>query len=158
MSESTPFSVLALLPLAASLLYLAHRFEWHQMAVFGFFATYATCASRPDAGAPLASTQALFAMYWLLFETFDLFRLRRSTASWTVESFILPMNAFGFLGLSIVKWQRSAPEHLYTFLVAGAALYLASALLRTRLRPPSTFDEDSGTLERIGGGSYEGAD
>jgi hypothetical protein len=26
LSESTPFSVLALLPLAASLLYLAHRF------------------------------------------------------------------------------------------------------------------------------------
>ena len=90
LSESTPFSVLALLPLAASLLYLAHRFDWHQMAVFGLFATYATCASRPDVGAPLASTQALFAMYWLLFETFDLFRLRRSTASWTIESFILP--------------------------------------------------------------------
>ncbi len=60
LSESTPFSVLALLPLAASLLYLAHRFAWNQMAVFGLFATYATCASRPDAGAPLASTQALF--------------------------------------------------------------------------------------------------
>ena len=30
------------------------RFEWNQMAVFGFFATYATVASRPDAGAPLA--------------------------------------------------------------------------------------------------------
>ena len=74
LSESTVFSVLALLPLAASLLYLAYRFAWNQMAVFGLFATYATCASRPDADAPLASTQALFSMYWLLFETFDLFR------------------------------------------------------------------------------------
>ncbi len=156
LSESTPFSVLALLPLAGSLLYLAHRFAWHQMAVFGLFATYITVASRPDVGAPLASTQALFAMYWLLFETFDLFRLRRSTASWTIESFILPINALSFLGLSIVKWQRAAPEHLYTFLAAGAAVYLASALLRTRLRPPSTFGPDSGTLDRIAGGSYEG--
>ena len=69
LNESTPFSVLALLPLAGSLLYLSYRFEWQQMAVFGLFATYATCASRPDAGAPLVSTQALFAMYWLLFET-----------------------------------------------------------------------------------------
>src|SRR5581483_287872 len=101
LSESTPFSVLALLPLAGSLLYLAHRFEWHQMAVFGLFATYATCASRPDFGAPLASTEALFAGYWLLFEMFDLLRLRRSTGAWSIESFILPGNALGFLGLSI---------------------------------------------------------
>jgi uncharacterized membrane protein len=156
LSESTPFSVLALLPLAASLLYLAYRFEWNQMAVFGLFATYATCASRPDVGAPLASTEALFATYWLLFETFDLFRLRRSTARWTIESFILPINAFSFLVLSIVKWQRSSPEHLYGFFAAGAALYLASALLRAGLRPPSTFDQDSGALDRIAGGSYEG--
>jgi uncharacterized membrane protein len=160
LSESTTFSVLALLPLAASLLYLAHRFEWNRMAVFGLFATYATCASRPDVGAPLASTQALFAMYWLLFETFDLFRVRRSnaswTASWTIESLILPINAFAFLSLSLVKWQRSAPEHLYGFLAAGAVLYLASAILRSRLRPPSSFGDDSGTLARIAGGSYEG--
>ena len=126
------------------------------MAVFGLFATYVTCASRPDVGAPLASTEALFATYWLLFETFDLFRLRRSTARWTIESFILPINAFSFLALSIVKWQRSSPEHLYGFFAAGAALYLASALLRARLRPPSTFDQDAGTLDRIAGGSYEG--
>ncbi len=156
LSESTPFSVLALLPLAASLLYLAYRFEWHRMAVFGLFATYATCASRPDVGAPLASTQALFAAYWLLFETFDFLRLRHSTARWTIDSLILPMNAFAFLGLSVVKWQNSAPERLYAFLAAGAAVYLASAMLRARVRPPSSFDESAGTLARIGGGSYEG--
>jgi hypothetical protein len=156
LSESTPFSVLALLPLAALLLYLAHRFEWHEMAVFGLFATYATCASRPDVNAPLVSTQALFATYWLLFETFDLLRLRRRTQGWSIASFILPGNALGFLGLSAVKWQRSAPEHLYAFLAAAAALYLASALLRTKLRAPSSFDEDSNTFDRIGGGGFEG--
>ncbi len=149
LSESTPFSVLALLPLAASLLYLSHRFEWHRMAVFGLFATYATCASRPDVDAPLASTQALFAAYWLLFETFDFLRLRRSTARWTIDSLILPMNAFAFLGLSMVKWQHSAPEHLYAFLAAGAAVYLASAMLRARVRPPSSFDGSAGTIARI---------
>ncbi len=156
LSESTPFSVLALLPMAASLLYLAHKFEWHRMAVFGLFATYATCASRPDVNASLASTQALFAAYWLLFEIFDVFRLRRSAATWTIDSFILPGNALGFLGLSLVKWQRAAPEHVYAFLIGGATLYLASALIRTYLRPPSSFDPDSGTLARIAGGSYEG--
>ena len=157
LSESTPFSVLALLPLAASLLYLAHRFEWNRMAVFGLFATYATCASRPDVGAPLASTQALFAMYWLLFETFDLFRLRRSTASWTIESLILPINAFGFLGLSIVKWQRSSPRTSLCVLRRRRGCFTWQARCCARdLRPPSTFDADSGTLDRIAGGSYEG--
>lgn len=160
LSESTPFSVLALLPLAASLLYLAYRFQWHQMAVFGLFATYATCASRSDVGAPLASTQALFASYWLLFETFDLLRLRRGTAdatqNWSIDSFILPGNAAGFLCLSIVKWQRTAPQHLYAFLACCAAVYLASALLRTRLRPPSGFDQCSSTLDRVAAGGYEG--
>jgi hypothetical protein len=156
LSKSTPFSVIALLPLAGSLLYLAHRFEWHQMAVFGLFATYATCASRPDVGAPLASTQALFLVYWLLFETFDALRLRRSTAGWSIESFILPGNALGFIGLSVVKWQNSAPEQLYALTAGLAALYLASALLRTKLRPPSSFAEDCGTFDRIGAGSYEG--
>jgi uncharacterized membrane protein len=156
LSESTPFSVLALLPLAGSLLYVAYRFDWYQMAVFGLFATYATCASRPDAGAPLASTQALFAMYWLLFETFDLLSLRRRSSGWRVESFILPLNALGFLALSLVKWHRAAPAHLYKFLAAGAALYLASALLRARIRPPSAFEEGSSALSRIASGSYEG--
>jgi uncharacterized membrane protein len=156
LSESTPFSVLALLPLACSLLYLAHRFHWYEMAVFGLLATYATCASRPDTGAPLASAQAFFGAYWLLFETFDLLRLRRRSEGWLVESLIFPLNAFGFLGLSLVKWNGSAPKHLYAFLAAGAALYLVSALLRSRLRPPSSFVADSDTLARIGGGGYEG--
>ena len=86
------------------------------MAVFGLFATYATCASRPDAGAPLVSTQALFVMYWLLFETFDVLRLRRSTAGWTIESLILPINAFRIsLDCPWSSGERANPEHLYAF-------------------------------------------
>src|ERR1700730_12478095 len=98
------------------------------MAVFVVIATYAPCANRPDTGSPPVSPQALLAIYWLLFETFDLLRLRRRAHPLTVESLIPPLNVIGFLGLSAVKWQRSAAEHLYVFLAAGAALYLASAL------------------------------
>jgi len=156
LSESTPFSVLALLPLAGSLLFLAYRFDWHKMAVFGLFATYATVASRPDVGAPLSTTQALFGSYWLLFEAFDLMSLRRRGAGWRVESLILPGNALGFLALSLVKWHRAAPAHLYLALAAGAGLYLASALLRVRLRPPSGFAEATATVARMAAGSYEG--
>lgn len=154
--ESTPFSVLALLPLAGSLLFLAYRFDWRKMAVFGLFATYATCASRPDTGASLPSTQAPFAMYWLLFETFDLLSLRRRSYGWRIESLIFPGNAAGFLALSLVKWHRTAPAHLHLALAAGAGLYLISALLRVRMRSPSAFSEDSGPIGQMAAGSYEG--
>lgn len=153
LSESTPFSVLALIPLAASLLVLAYRFDWFRMAVFGLFATYATCASRPDAGAPLVTTQALFASYWLLFETFDVLRLRRRVRGFTVESLILPLNATGFLALSSVKWYRTDPAHLYLFMAACAALYLASSLVRVLFGHRS---DGESTLDRIASGEYEG--
>ncbi|HTR39359.1 MAG TPA: DUF2339 domain-containing protein [Bryobacteraceae bacterium] len=156
LSDSTPFSVLALVPLAGSLLFLAYRFNWEKMAVFGLFATYATCASRPDTGAPLASTQALFGAYWLLFEAFDLLSLRRRIDGWRAESFILPGNALGFLALSLVKWHRLAPAHLHLALAGGAGLYLVSALLRVHLRPPSGFTAGVGPLSRMAEGSYEG--
>jgi len=156
LSESTPFSVLALLPLAGSLLFLAYRFGWHRMALFGLFATYATVASRPDVGAPLSSTQALFGAYWLLFEAFDQLSLRRRHLGWGVESLILPGNALGFLALSLVKWQRMSPTHLHLALAGGAALYLLSALLRVRLCAPSRFDGAAGPITRMAAGSYEG--
>ena len=154
LSESTPFSVLALIPLAASVLVLAFRFDWFKMAVFGLFATYATCATRPDIGAPLASTQALFASYWLLFEIFDILRLRRRTGPLTAESLILPLNAVGLLTLSAVKWHRSAPAHVYLLLAGCAGLYLASALVRVLLGHRSHGGES--TIDRMVSGEYEG--
>jgi uncharacterized membrane protein len=153
LTESTTFSVLALIPLAASLLMLAYRFDWFKMAVFGLFATYATCASRPDTGAPLAATQALFAAYWLLFEFFDVLRLRRRVSGFSTESLILPMNAAGFIALSAVKWHRAAPDHLYLFLAACAGLYFASAVARVFA---SRGASGGSTLERIASGEYEG--
>ncbi len=144
---------MALIPLAASLLALAYRFEWFRMAVFGLIATYASCASRPDAGAPLASTQALFGVYWLLFEVFDLMRVRKRTPGFSIESLIFPLNAFAFLAMSWVKWYRSAPEQIFYFFAAGAVLYLASALLRAHLAPP---DPEQRTIDRMAAGGYEG--
>jgi len=154
LGDSTPFSVLALIPLAGSLVVLAYRFEWTRMAVFGIVATYATCASRPDTGAPLASTQALFFAYWLLFETFDLMRVRRRVRAFALESLILPLNAIGFLGLSLVKWDRSAHSHLYVAFAAGAFLYFLSGLVRVRLSPTDLLQDT--TFERMAMGGYEG--
>ncbi len=125
-TEVTPFSVVALVPLAASLLYIARRFEWRKLALFGLIATYVVCVSRGDTSAPLWTSQALFVMYWLLFEGFDLLVPSMGTAA---------LNAVGFLSLSVLKWQSANPAHLWAFLAAMAAAYAAIAALRARLRP-----------------------
>ena len=125
-TEVTPLSVIALVPLAVSLLYVAHRFSWRKMAMFGLVATYLTCASRGDTGAPLWQTQAIFCVYWLAFESFDILR---------ADPWLLPLNALGFLSLSLLKWSVAAPRDVGQFLAAAAAAYLASTVLRARLHP-----------------------
>src|SRR6185295_16209329 len=67
----TALSVVALIPLAGSLLYVANRFEWSEMALFGLLATYGTYSSRNDPLASLFSTQILLSSYWFVFECFD---------------------------------------------------------------------------------------
>ncbi len=42
------------------------------MALLGMIATYAVVVMRGDTGAPLWQAQTMFAIYWLLFETFDM--------------------------------------------------------------------------------------
>jgi Predicted membrane protein (DUF2339) len=152
----TTLSVIALAPLAASLLYVAYRFQWSQMALFGLIATYGACASRGDSGAPLASVQLLFCTYWLLFEGFDLLRAARRTAYSAWESAILPLNALAFIGLSYVKWSSAAPQHLHALAAGIGAAYLVSAILRALLRPPSSFGPETATLERALSGGYGG--
>ena len=122
----TPLSVIALVPLAVSLLYVAHRFSWRTMALFGLVATYLTCASRGDTGAPLWQAQAIFCVFWLVFEGFDILR---------ADPWLLPLNALGFLSLSLTKWSVAAPHDMWQFLAAAAAAYLASTVLRARLHP-----------------------
>src|ERR1019366_1815066 len=70
-AEVTTFSVLMLVPLAASLLYIAYRNQWNRFAIFGLIATYLTCGLHKDTGSPLWQTQGLFLVYWLIFEGFD---------------------------------------------------------------------------------------
>ena len=148
--------MIALVPLAASLLYVAHRFSWSAMALFGLIATYGTCASRGDSGAPLWQAQTLFAVYWLLFEGFDLLRASRRAEFTPWESAILPLNALAFVGLSYAKWSVAAPSQLYVLAAGIGAAYLASTILRTRLRPPSSFAPEANSWQRATSGGYEG--
>ncbi|MDP2998727.1 MAG: DUF2339 domain-containing protein, partial [Bryobacterales bacterium] len=153
-TPDTRFAVVALIPLAASLLYLAWRFRWHVMALFGLFATYATCIARGSSDAPLISTETLFTAYWLLFEGFDLLRVRRRDRS-PAAALIFPLNAFGFLGLSYIAWSTRAPDDLWMMAAMAAALYLAGAMARAWLRPPSSFAPGEAAWDRYEQGSYE---
>lgn len=132
--EVTAFSVAALVPLAASLLYIAHRNQWHLFARPGLIATYATVAMHKDTGSPLWLAQALFLVYWLLFEGFDLIR---------PDAWLLPLNGIGFLLLSGVKWSHAAPDSVWMFAAGSAALYLGSTVVRAhsgRWRAAVTFN------------------
>jgi hypothetical protein len=122
-TQITSLSLIALIPLAASILFIANHFRWSRMALGGLLATYVTVALRPDTGAPLWEAQAIFASYWLLFEAYDILQ---------ADTWLLPLNAVGFLGLSLMKWQRADPHHIWRLLAAVAAAYLVSALLRAR--------------------------
>jgi hypothetical protein len=73
----------------------------------------------------LWQAQTFFAIFWLVFETFDILH---------PEAWLLPLNAAGFLGLSLLKWNDAAPEHAWMLLAAAAAAYLASAIARWRSR------------------------
>jgi hypothetical protein len=122
-TDITSLPFLALVPLAASLLYVAHRFAWTRMTMLGLIATYAVVILRGDTGAPLWKAQTIFIAYWLLFEIFDVLH---------TEAWLLPLNAAGFLGLSVLKWQTAAPDRLWILLAASAGAYLVSAAVRIR--------------------------
>jgi hypothetical protein len=122
-TDMTSLPFLALVPLAASLLYVAHRFKWLRMALLGLIATYAVVVIRGDTGAPLWQAQTIFIVYWLLFEAFDVLH---------PEAWLLPLNAAGFLGLSVLKWQTAAPDRLWILLAACAGAYVVSAVARIR--------------------------
>jgi uncharacterized membrane protein len=122
-AEVTTLSVLMLVPLAASLLYIARRNQWSRFAIFGLVATYVTCGLHKDTGSPLWQTQGLFLVYWLLFEGFDLVR---------ADPWLLPLNALGFLALSTGKWTHAAPDEIWQLAAGAAGLYLAGTIVRAR--------------------------
>lgn len=163
-SPVSGFSVFALAPLAASLLVVAYRFSWAAMTVGGLIATYGIYFLFSGIGFPVApfkgdftSGQAVLAIYWLLFEVFDLLDIRKHPHEDSVARAILPLNAGGFVGVSLLHWMAAGRTDLHVLFAAAALAYLVSALLRARIQTPSSFSENSGTAERMSAGGYEGA-
>ncbi len=133
-ADVTTFAVLMLVPLVASLLYVAYRYQWNRIALFGLLATYVTCGLHKDTGSPLWQTQGLFLAYWLIFEAFDLLRPGR---------WLLPLNALGFLLLSAGKWTHASPDEIWQLAAGAAALYLGSTIVRAhagRWKPAVLFN------------------
>ena len=128
-TPSNSFAVTSLVPLAASVLYLAWRFEWHSTALFGVFATYATCIARGDSNAPFYASELLFLVFWMVFEGFDLLRVRARIVSVPL-TLVFPVNALAFLALSGSAWSQHAPHELWELAVIMAILFSLSAFLR----------------------------
>jgi hypothetical protein len=164
-SPVSSFSIIASVPLVASLLVVARRFSWIYMVVFGLIATYGVYALRYSLAAgidtePISFTngQTILIVYWLLFESFDLLDLRIRKDNPSLVRTLFPLNACGFIGVSLFNWQPAYGDNLYIFFAAASAAYLASSLIRTRIRPPSSFKySPEFPLERLVAGGYEGA-
>jgi hypothetical protein len=155
-TPSSPFAVVSLIPLAASLLYIAARFDWHEMSLFGLAATYLTCISRGKSDASLVSTQSLFLTYWALFEAFDLLRTKKRVLAGGLD-LLFPLNTACFLGLSYLTWSTHSPDRLWIAAAFGAALFLADSIVRAVVRAPSTFEPGEDLRARLRAGSFEGA-
>jgi hypothetical protein len=149
------FSVVALVPLGISLLVIAWRFEWFAMALFGLIATYGTCASKSTGAASVWQAQAILSTYWVLFEIFDMLRAAKFRPAAGPSMWIAPLNALAALGLSYLKWSSTQGAALWMLLAGAAAVYLADAVVRARIRPPASVRRGQIAERALSG--YEGA-
>ena len=156
-SPLSAFAVIAVLPLAASLLWIARRFGWTATVVGGQAFTFllylihiGEVGFRPDR---LIWGEAALVAYWVLFETYDVAFAGKTSGF--LRSSMIVVNTVGFLGLSLAAWQQNRPTTLWMPLFIAAALYVASGAQRARLNPPSSFA--GGLEDRAMAGGYEGA-
>lgn len=140
LSTQNSFVAVALIPLAGSMLFLARRFGWYGMAVFGAAATYVTFLTRPSEGSPLWMVQSLLLLYWTMFEAFDLLRLKAGSEDTIWTRGLFWVNALAGLGASGALWYRMAPGDMWQFCAAGAALYLTSMWIRFLLNENSRYE------------------
>lgn len=157
LTPMTLFAVIASLPLAVSLLFLAQRFEWKRMAVAGLIVTYGAYVFSVAGRAPSSpGDQIVLLIYWLIFEVFDLAsfaRNKRPQGEQNLSAVVLfPLNACGYVGASLLRWDASIPVDL--FLAGSALLFLGDTVLRAWIRPPARPSDREMTLTGIASG-YE---
>jgi hypothetical protein len=157
-SPLSAFAVIAVLPLAASLLWVARRYHWTATVVAGQLFTFllylihiGEVGFRPDR---LVWGELALVAYWILFELYDVAFAGR--VGGILRSSLIVINTAGFLMLSLSQWRENRPATLWIPLFIGAALYAAGCSLRARLNPPSSFG-GGGLDTRVTAGGYEGA-
>ena len=138
LSSQNTLVAFALIPLAASMLFLARRFHWYGMSLLSAAATYATFLTRPSTNTPLGQIQILLLIFWLMFEAFDLMRVKAGVREWPAPGALFGLNALAGLGASAALWYRLAPDSMWQFSCGAALLYLASTWIRLGM--------DGGTL------------
>lgn len=122
-------AVIASAILAATLLWTAHRLNWNALAVAGAIFVYSSYLFvTPPPFFIVGIGQPVLWILWLLFETYDL-SASRSRA-------LFPLNAAGFLGISLLTPSAAAPGHYAGFLMWAALAFAVSAFLHWRRQPP----------------------
>jgi uncharacterized membrane protein len=134
------FVALALIPLAASMLFLARRFNWFAMSLFSAAATYTTFLTRPSTNAPLVAIETMLLIFWLMFEAFDLWRAHAGREEWPAPGALFALNALAGLGASADVWYRLAPDSMWQFCCAAAVLYLVSMWIRFGIEGRSLYE------------------
>lgn len=155
------YALVASLLLAAFLLVVAERLGWTTVVVAGLIFTYGTHAlqyeardePRPDAWI----AQGALWVYWLLFEAFDLIRLRRDGPDRGILRTILPLNACGFIGLAVLPGSPVTSDHLALFLGAASVALMISAFLRSGSLRQAESDTSETFFEALLSGGFESA-
>jgi uncharacterized membrane protein len=140
LSPLTAFSAIAALVLALSLIVTAFRFYWLRLAAAGILFTYVTFALRYEPAvygqSGLFNGQSILCIYWLAFETYDLLSLRRGGSRNSAASIL---NASGFILASLMHQSTMQAHDWSRFLTAAGVAYLASMLIRERMRGDTRF-------------------
>lgn len=143
----TWFSVAASVPLAVVLLAVAWRFGWTRVALGGAIACYWTYALMGDPTQTLwLGAAPVVWLYWALFEAFDLADLKRATGGRGILETLMPVNACGLLGVTLLGQGKAD-----VFLFAAAGAIGLSAAARRSLRPA----RGAGAVDRVLFGGYE---